>query len=68
MNVNIAPNPMLETAELTFFMQKNGFVSINLINVIGQVVQNISNKELYQGMQQFSIDGRMLQSGTFYFY
>jgi len=66
MNVNIAPNPMLETAELTFFMQKNGFVSINLINVIGQVVQNISNKELYQGMQQFSIDGRMLQSGTYF--
>ncbi|HPO62656.1 MAG TPA: T9SS type A sorting domain-containing protein [Candidatus Kapabacteria bacterium] len=66
LNLSIAPNPMFENAELSFFMQNNGFASINLINILGQVVQNISNKELFQGMQRFTIDARMLQSGTYF--
>lgn len=66
LNISVVPNPILETATLTFNMERSGFANIKLVNILGQVEQIISNKELAEGENRFVIAARSLQTGTYF--
>jgi uncharacterized delta-60 repeat protein len=67
-NLAIVPNPMQETAILTWTMEHNAAVACDLLDVQGRVVQSIFQKEdFYEGKQQRSISWKKdLPTGSYY--
>ncbi len=58
LEVKIAPNPMRDYAEITFSLDNERLVRIDIWSVAGIKVRTILNRELYPGPQLFTWDGR----------
>ena len=60
LNLNIYPNPISENLNIRFsLLKEQEDFTINLINMQGDVVQNIFNGRLIPGIHQFSWDNKI---------
>jgi flagellar hook assembly protein FlgD len=70
-NVNIEPNPMDKTANISLSMTKNAAVRVNVETLDGEVVKTIYNGNMNIGNYEFNWnridnDGVMVPSGSYY--
>lgn len=65
LEVNIFPNPMVNSLNLTF-ESKGEVTKISLFDTLGYEVQVFSNQKINAGMQNLQFDVANLASGTYY--
>jgi hypothetical protein len=59
------PNPFNPTTTIKFSVQGNGFTSLKVYNVLGQVVAILVNAQLKAGSYEKTFDARNLASGVY---
>jgi hypothetical protein len=59
------PNPFNPTTTIKFTVQGNGFTSLKVYNVLGQVVATLVNAQLKAGSYEKTFDARNLASGVY---
>jgi L-ascorbate metabolism protein UlaG (beta-lactamase superfamily) len=59
------PNPFNPTTTIKFTVQENGFTSLKVYNVLGQVVATLINAQLKAGSYEKMFDARNLVSGVY---
>ena len=62
---NPSPNPASGSIEIPFTLQNNSNVSVNLYDVLGNLVFSIWNGEATTGTHSVSADVRLLPNGTY---
>ncbi|OFY89900.1 MAG: hypothetical protein A3K10_09525 [Bacteroidetes bacterium RIFCSPLOWO2_12_FULL_31_6] len=66
-NVSLFPNPTKGDASLlSFKLENNGLVKVNLVNTLGQHIKSIFEGNLQKGQHQFSIKTSNLAKGLYY--
>ena len=66
-SVNIFPNPMTNKATIELDVSKDSEVSIYLLNTIGEIVQQVLNKQsVSQGNSKFEINKNDLSKGIYF--
>ena len=63
---DIYPNPANEAAELTFNLNAQSNVNIQIFDLLGHNVANVMNNVLGQGLHGVNIDVNGLNNGTYY--
>lgn len=66
LNLSIYPNPMKESTNIHFYLNKNSNVVIDVYDVLGRKVQSIENQDLSSGDYQYSISKKMLNTDGIY--
>ncbi len=66
LDFNAFPNPFDQTFTLSFSLLEKENVRIDLFDVVGKVVQQISNKTLASGEHTMTIEGHSLPSGVYF--
>ena len=62
------PNPFNPATKIRFELPKNnGFVSLKIYNVLGQLVSNPVNKKLQAGTYEYEFDASGLNSGMYFY-
>ncbi len=62
------PNPFNPTTKIRFDLPKNnGFVSLKVYNVLGQLVSDLVNKKLQAGTYEYEFDASALNSGMYFY-
>ncbi|NIA30855.1 MAG: T9SS type A sorting domain-containing protein [Actinobacteria bacterium] len=61
------PNPFNPTTVIPFKTASNGFVTLKVYNVQGQIVATLVNKEMSAGSYQVVMDGYNLPSGVYFY-
>ncbi|MGM0528610.1 MAG: T9SS type A sorting domain-containing protein [Bacteroidota bacterium] len=61
------PNPVHNITTISFHIPQNGHVSIEIINVRGQVLDRLVNKQLNPGQHTITWDGRNYPSGLYFY-
>jgi hypothetical protein len=62
------PNPFNPATKIRFELPKNnGFVSLKVYNVLGQLVSNLVNKRLQAGIYEYEFDASGLNSGMYFY-
>ncbi len=62
------PNPFNPTTKINFDLPKNnGFVSLKVYNVLGQLVSDLVNKQLQSGTYEYEFDAASLNSGIYFY-
>lgn len=59
------PNPFNPTTSIKFSIEKSGFVTLKVYNILGQEVATLLNKELSAGSYNYSFDASKLSSGIY---
>jgi len=67
LNFSIRPNPVDESALISFNLDKSNFVKITIYNVVGQEVLNLLNSNLSAGSHSYSVQRTELGSAGVYF-
>lgn len=60
------PNPFVETTNISYFLPKNGPVTLTLTNEAGEVLKVLKNKG-QKGFNAFSIAGSEVEKGLIYY-
>lgn len=60
------PNPFKTTTEITFFLQKDALVNLEIFNVLGQRVWRLSNEMHERGKYVMLFDGGGLPNGIYF--
>ena len=60
-----SPNPFNPTTTIRFGLPKDGFVSLKLYNVLGQVVRTLVEEQRVAGYYEVRLDASNLSSGTY---
>ena len=67
MNVNLSPNPSNNNgAKLTFNLEENSLVNVNLLNTLGQQIESIFEGNLRKGENNIAIKTSNLTKGIYY--
>lgn len=61
------PNPFNSDTTIRFSLLKSDVVSLNVFNILGEVVANLVDKKLGAGEYSISFDGRDLVSGIYFY-
>ncbi|HSD63857.1 MAG TPA: T9SS type A sorting domain-containing protein, partial [Ignavibacteriaceae bacterium] len=61
------PNPFNPTTKIKYSIPSDGFVSLNVYNVIGQKVAELVNREVKAGTYEVNFDATKLSSGVYYY-
>jgi hypothetical protein len=61
------PNPFNPSTQISFNLDKPGFTTLVVYNVIGQKVATLASKELSAGRHTFSFDAINLSSGIYFY-
>ncbi|MFT5821055.1 MAG: hypothetical protein ACI8ZM_002304, partial [Crocinitomix sp.] len=64
-NINLYPNPVKDAGTVEFDLASNGNVTLQIFNLSGQVVRQITSKELEAGKNQIAFDANDLPRGTY---
>ena len=64
--LNVYPNPFNNSFELEFILDKEVEVEIHLYDVMGRLIETISEPTLMQGIQHIQIDGKSLNKGVYF--
>jgi len=61
------PNPFNPTTNIAFDIVRNSYVTLNVYNVLGQLVETVAKGELNSGRHTFRFNGRNVSSGIFFY-
>jgi hypothetical protein len=64
-NINLYPNPVQDQATVDFNLETNGTVQLQVFNLSGQVVQQVTSKDLQAGANRIAFDVQDLPRGTY---
>ncbi len=56
LGLQISPNPVVSNAEFSFYLPKQGDVSIKIYNILGNEIETVVEKNLAEGEHKFNID------------
>ncbi len=59
------PNPFNPSTNIKFSIEKSGFVTLKVYNILGQEVATLLNKELTVGSYTYTFDASKLSSGIY---
>ncbi len=59
------PNPFRESNQLRLAISETYMVRITVLNMIGEVVQVVTNSQLSKGVHSFTIDGSRIAGGVY---
>lgn len=62
---NNFPNPFNPTTTISFLIEKKAFVKLDVINVLGELVENLISTELDSGSHSINFNGKELSSGVY---
>ncbi len=65
LSIHTYPNPFNSSATITLDLPHPSPVNLTLVNTLGRVVWTMPNVRAGAGLQQFSVDGSSLTSGTY---
>ncbi len=61
------PNPFNPSTKISFRLEKSGFVTLHVFNIIGQRVASLINENLNQGLHSVVFDASNLPSGAYFY-
>jgi hypothetical protein len=61
------PNPFNPNTTIKFKLEENGFVTLNVYNVLGQKVKTLVSEDLTFGTHQVDFDASALSSGVYFY-
>ncbi|MFC2084497.1 T9SS type A sorting domain-containing protein [Bacteroidota bacterium] len=64
---NNYPNPFNPTTNISFTIPKNGYVKLELLNILGEKVRILVDDWLPAGIHQFEVDSNDLSSGIYFY-
>ncbi len=64
--IDIYPNPIIETAQVEFSLLEQSTVVIDIYNILGKKIVNVFNSKLAQGQQNIDIRTDNLESGIYF--
>jgi PKD repeat protein len=67
LNLNIVPNPMNQTAEISFNLNKSENVRVEILDIIGQNIVTLANESLGAGNHSYTMSKQQLGASGFYF-
>lgn len=59
------PNPFNPSTQISFSIEKDGFVKLAVYNLLGQEVRTLINRNMEAGLHSISFDASDLQSGIY---
>ena len=60
------PNPFDASTQITFEIPERSHVQINILNLKGQIIQTVMDKNLFQGKYKIEYDAGLLSNGIYY--
>lgn len=66
LNVQVYPNPFINSTRIAFELDQKSFVEIKIINTAGITVANLLSQELSQGVQLIDWNASEIQSGIYF--
>jgi len=67
LNLNVHPNPMNEISEITFDLSRTENVKIEVLDLVGQQVELVTDSKLEVGHHSFNISKDKIGASGFYF-
>lgn len=64
--MKVFPNPVVETFNIEFTLEKTMDLTINVIDINGKIVKNLYNGKGLQGVNNFSFNKANLANGTYF--
>jgi hypothetical protein len=61
------PNPFNPKTEIQFFINKEGFVTVNIYDINGRLVQTLVNQKFEKGLHSVVFDGSEHSSGLYFY-
>ncbi len=61
------PNPFNASTNISFYLEKQGTVCINIYNVLGELIANLLNWELGTGSHIYRFDASELPTGIYFY-
>lgn len=61
------PNPFKFSTEITFHINKNGVVSLNVYDALGKKISVLVNQQMLPGTYKVSFDGENLPNGVYFY-
>jgi hypothetical protein len=65
--MNIQPNPMNETSEISFNLNKKDNVKVEVLDLVGRHIATVANNELSAGSHSYVIRKDKIGASGFYF-
>ncbi len=62
-----SPNPFNPTTNISFSINENGFVKLNVYNILGELVDELVNEYLVKGKYTYQFNANNLSSGVFFY-
>lgn len=62
---NNYPNPFNPSTTISFVLKNKNFVKLDVINVLGELIENLAYAELDSGTHSFTFNGDRLSSGVY---
>jgi len=67
LTLNVHPNPMSETSEISFNLTQKSNVKIEILDVVGKEIMTVASSDLNAGLQTFTINKTDIGAEGFYF-
>ncbi len=67
LNLNIIPNPMNQSAEISFNLNKSENISVEVLDIVGQNVVTLGNETMSAGIHSLTMTKQQLGAAGFYF-
>ena len=64
---NNYPNPFKENTNITFTLNKNSYVKLDIFDIVGNNIENLLNNNLSKGDYQIKFNARNLKSGIYFY-
>lgn len=61
------PNPFNPITNISFSIAKEGFVNLNIYNVLGELVNELVNESLVEGNYSYQFNAKNLSSGIYFY-
>lgn len=65
MNVNVAPNPVAQTASVNYTVMNNGRTTLGLYNAVGELVSTLVDADMTMGMYTADLNAAALPAGRY---
>lgn len=65
-NINLFPNPAKNIVTVSFEMMESSEVTIDVLNMLGEIVLTISNSLQVEGSNEFQLNSNLLNDGLYF--
>ncbi|MCO5250803.1 MAG: DUF4397 domain-containing protein [Candidatus Kapabacteria bacterium] len=60
------PNPFNDVISVNLSIEQSGFIQLDLVDVLGNVVSKVASQNMTEGVHTFSVDANSLNSGVYF--